>query len=65
MSEGSFVYRVNANHDPVLWVEGIPQKRSFLGIKGQNLNVSGKETLETANYRCTACGLIETYAVQE
>lgn len=64
MREGRCLYRVNANYYPVLWVDGTPERRSFLGISGQNLNVSEKESFETTSYRCTGCGSIEMFAAQ-
>ncbi|MCO6512369.1 MAG: hypothetical protein J5I65_16415 [Aridibacter famidurans] len=62
MTKGIGAYRVNANYYPLHWIEGEPRKRSFLGIKGQNLDVSGSELREVTAFRCRACGFVESYA---
>lgn len=62
MAEGVSAYRINANYYPLYWVEGEPRKRSFLGIKGQNLDVSGHELREVKSFVCRECGFVESYA---
>lgn len=61
-ASGISAYRINANYYPLFWVEGDPQKRSFLGIKGQNLDVSGRDLREVKSFVCKACGHVESYA---
>jgi predicted RNA-binding Zn-ribbon protein involved in translation (DUF1610 family) len=63
MVRGVQVYRLNANYYPFLWVEGEPVKRSLLGIRGTNLDVSGREVSETVSFKCAGCGFLESYAV--
>ena len=45
------------------WVEGAPVRSTFFGKKVPSLTkIKGKRVIETAAYRCTACGYLESYA---
>ena len=39
------------------WVEGIPEKGFFFGLK-----LKGRRQFAMTTYRCTACGYLESYA---
>ena len=39
------------------WVEGIPQKGFFFGLK-----LKGRRQFAITAYRCTTCGYLESYA---
>jgi len=39
------------------WVEGVPEKSFWSGIKTQ-----GKEQVQIRTYRCAGCGYLESYA---
>ena len=56
MEEG-FQLDLTRNSDAVShWVEGAPLKRWF------GLNIRGKRRLPIEAWRCTRCGLLESYA---
>lgn len=42
------------------WVEGKPEKSIWTGLKTR-----GKEHYNVQTYRCTNCGYLESYAVEE
>jgi hypothetical protein len=45
------------------WVEGEPAQSTFFGKKVVGMTkVKDKRIIETATYRCTACGYLESYA---
>ncbi len=62
MRQGVQVYRDEANYYPLYWVEGEPVKRVFLGFTGMNLDIDGRQILETATFKCSDCGFLESYA---
>jgi Domain of unknown function (DUF6487) len=39
------------------WVEGIPEKGFFFGLK-----LKGRRQFAITTYRCTACGYLESFA---
>ena len=45
---------------PVTWVEGKPQSSIWTGTK-----IGNRRQLEVAAYRCTSCGCIEFYALED
>jgi hypothetical protein len=53
------------------WVEGIPQtesgwlaalRKGWFGPPLSSSNLKGKSPLAIVTYRCTSCGLLESYA---
>ena len=63
MSRGLIAGRSDASVMQTLFVEGEPERAQFLGITGDNLNVSGKAIYPLRAMRCTRCGYVEIYAV--
>jgi predicted nucleic-acid-binding Zn-ribbon protein len=56
MSEGFILdqgYRLFVSQ----WVEGPPEKGSWLGMK-----LTNKRMINTTTYRCVSCGYLESYA---
>jgi hypothetical protein len=64
MAQGTFVYKQEANYFPLFWMEGEPVRRTFLGIQGTNLDVSGKRISETSSFKCSDCDFLESYAAR-
>lgn len=58
MSRG-FLLQQNANHahDTISWVEGEPVKSFWRGLK-----LGGKAQYSVETWRCSRCGLLESYA---
>ncbi|WP_156437617.1 MULTISPECIES: hypothetical protein [unclassified Sphingomonas] len=58
MTEG-FTFRTNhgGQHAVAEWIEGAPQKSFWNGLK-----LSGRKRINIQTYRCSRCGLLESYA---
>ncbi len=41
------------------WVEGTPEKSFWLGLK-----IEDRATLDVVTYRCSRCGFLESYAME-
>jgi predicted nucleic-acid-binding Zn-ribbon protein len=45
------------------WVEGTPERSTFLGIQqAGSAKIQKKRSIETSTHRCTECGYLESYA---
>jgi rubredoxin len=58
MVEGFVIDRSDGGRAVSTWFEGTPQKSRWTGVK-----LKGKTPIETATWRCTSCGFLESYAV--
>jgi ribosomal protein L37E len=45
------------------WIEGEPVRPQFLGIKGDNVDVTNRNAFDVRSLRCDRCGFLELYAV--
>jgi DNA-directed RNA polymerase subunit RPC12/RpoP len=63
MNRGFIADRSDASYMQTLFVEGEPEHAQLFGIRGDNLNVSGKTLYPLRALRCSRCGYVEIYAV--
>jgi len=57
MEEGFVVDESYGTRAPSHWVEGAAEKSVWMGLK-----LRGKRKLAVQAWRCTRCGLLESYA---
>ena len=57
MTAGFLLDEGYGERHPVYWVEGAPRKSFFMGTK-----LRGQAVYVTETYRCTGCGLLQSYA---
>ena len=57
MQEGFIYDQSDAIRLVSKWVEGVPEKSVWTGVK-----LKGRKTIETRTFRCDKCGFLESYA---
>ena len=57
MEEGFIYDQFDAIRLVSKWVEGVPEKSMWTGVK-----IKGRKTIETRTFRCDKCGFLESYA---
>lgn len=57
MQEGLLLEATQGGWQPTYWVEGVPEKSIWTGLK-----LKGKEVWRVSAFRCGACGFLKTYA---
>jgi hypothetical protein len=57
MEEGFIYDQFDAIRLVSKWVEGVPEKSIWTGVK-----IKGRKTIETQTFRCDKCGFLESYA---
>lgn len=57
MEAGYLLDTTYGNRHPLRWVEGAPERSLWVG-----LTLKDRDVFEVATYRCTACGLLKSYA---
>lgn len=63
MSKGFIADRSQVSFLKGFWVEGEPINASFLGLKGEDLEVCNRNKFVLRALRCDKCGFVEIYAV--
>ena len=57
MSEGFILDKSDSSRAVSAWVEGVPSKSMWTGVK-----LRGKTPINIKTYRCRRCGFLESYA---
>lgn len=60
MTEGYLLDQGHGTWATVKWVEGLPEKSIWVGLK-----LRGRKKLAVVTWRCGRCGLLESYATGE
>jgi predicted nucleic-acid-binding Zn-ribbon protein len=60
MQEGFIYDQSDAIRLVSKWVEGVPEKSIWTGLK-----LKGRKTIETRTFRCDKCGFLESYAKEQ
>jgi hypothetical protein len=57
MEEGYLLDHSDSGHKTTQWVEGVPQKSVWTGLR-----LGGRRKLLLSAYRCVRCGALDLYA---
>jgi hypothetical protein len=64
MVEGFILDVAHAGRLVSRWLKGSPEMSSWMGVK-MGVKTKGRECRNITAYRCTKCGLLQSYAIEE